>query len=69
LTPSFEDLLLWEEPCTTCQVRKRCGPLPCHYRIDVDLLNMNADKPTVFLLECPHYIPENNPADLLEWIR
>ena len=59
---------LIDEPCVTCKVLRRSGGLTCRHRIDVDLISLNADKPTVLIIDCPHFIPIHDPSAVLEWI-
>lgn len=55
-------------PCLDCAVQKRGGPLPCHYGAEFDMLMISASSPKAVIIECPHYIPVDNPADQIEWI-
>ena len=58
-----------QEACVDCAVNKRSGGLPCHWRVELDILTMNADSPSIMIKSCPHYKPVYDPSDLVEWIQ
>ena len=41
--------------CASCNRPRQLGSLPCHYRIDYDIAEMEIGKPRFIIVDCPGY--------------